>query len=160
MGKADTAFSRTAKVDDTTIGWRFKNKTMHALHGTDSMPETAENVSVEFKISREDQDAFALLSQQRAGKAMAAGRFDREIVPVQIRTKIGIKTVSLDEHPRPDTALEQLARLKGVVHAEGTVTAGNASGVNDGAAALIHASRAIAEHNGQTGRAWCRERVC
>src|SRR3546814_4018874 len=103
---------------------------MHALHGTDSMPETAENVAVEFKISREDQDAFALRSQQRAGKAIASGRFEREIVPVQIPTKAGMKAVSVDEHPRPDTSLEQLARLKGVVHAEGTVTAGNASGVN------------------------------
>src|SRR3546814_1215079 len=105
-----TAFSRTAKVDDTTIGWRFKNKTMHALHGTDSMPETAENVSVEFKISREDQDAFALLSQQRAGKAMAAGRFDREIVPVQIRTKIGIKRS--EEHT---SELQSLMRTSSAV---------------------------------------------
>lgn len=153
IGKADTAFSRAAKIEDTTIGWRFKNKAMHALHGTDSMPETAENVAVEFKISRRDQDAFALLSQQRAGKAQAAGRFDREIIPVQVQTKLGPKPVSMDEHLRPDTTIEQLAKLKGVVHAEGTVTAGNASGVNDGAAALILASRAIAEHNGLKPRA-------
>lgn len=153
MGKAEAAFSRAVKIEDTTIGWRFKNRAMHALHGTDSMPETAENVAVEFKISREDQDAFALRSQQRAGKAIASGRFEREIVPVQIPTKAGMKAVSVDEHPRPDTSLEQLARLKGVVHAEGTVTAGNASGVNDGAAALILASRAIAESNGLKPRA-------
>lgn len=153
MGKADSAFSRAAKIEDTTIGWRFKNKAMHSLHGTDSMPETAENVAVDFKISRQDQDAFAFLSQQRAGRALASGRFDREIVPVNLPVKGGVKTVSVDEHPRPDTTLEQLAKLKGVVHADGSVTAGNASGVNDGAAALVLASRAIAEKNGLKPRA-------
>jgi 3-oxoadipyl-CoA thiolase len=140
MGKADTAFSRAAKIEDTTIGWRFINPLMKAKYGVDSMPETAENVAADFKISRTDQDAFALRSQQRAAAAMAAGRLAEEIVTVSIPQKKGDPiVVSKDEHPR-ETSLEALAKLKGVVKPDGTVTAGNASGVNDGACALLLAS--------------------
>ena len=154
MGKADSAFSRAAKVEDTTIGWRFVNPAMKAMHGVDSMPETAENVADDFQVSRADQDAFALRSQQRAGRAQASGRFAREIVPVSIPQKKGeAKRVELDEHPRPDTTLEQLAKLKGVVRPDGSVTAGNASGVNDGACALILASEAAALVHGLKPRA-------
>ncbi|MGU3497108.1 3-oxoadipyl-CoA thiolase [Xanthobacteraceae bacterium A53D] len=154
MGKADSAFSRNMKIEDTTIGWRFVNPAMKALHGVDSMPETAENVADDYKVSRADQDAFALRSQQRAGRALAEGRFDREIVPVLIPQKKGDpRQVSVDEHPRPDTTAEQLAKLKGVVRPDGSVTAGNASGVNDGACALIIASEAAARANGLTPRA-------
>ncbi len=154
MGKADSAFSRAARIEDTTIGWRFVNPRMKALHGVDSMPETAENVATDFQIARADQDAFALRSQQRAGRALAAGRFAREIVPVAIPQKKGDpKTVDTDEHPRPDTTAEQLAKLKGVVRPDGTVTAGNASGVNDGACALLLASQAAARAHGLTPRA-------
>lgn len=154
MGKADTAFSRTAKIEDTTIGWRFVNPLMKALHGTHSMPETAENVAEDFSISRERQDAFALESQRRAAVAWAEGRFDAEIVPVSIPQRKGDpKVVSRDEHMRPDTKLEDLTRLKGVVKPDGTVTAGNASGVNDGAAALIIASEAAVKRFGLTPRA-------
>ena len=140
-GKADAAFSRAAQIYDTTIGWRFVNPLMKAKHGIDSMPETAENVAVDFKISRADQDAFALRSQQRAAAAIAAGRLAEEIVPVSIAQKRGEPlSVSKDEHPRADTTLEALAKLKGIVRPDGTVTAGNASGINDGACALLLAS--------------------
>ncbi|UGQ45698.1 3-oxoadipyl-CoA thiolase [Massilia endophytica] len=154
MGKADSAFSRSAKIEDTTIGWRFVNLLMKAKYGIDSMPETAENVAEEFKVSREDQDAFALRSQQRWAAANAAGHFASEIVPVTIPQKKGDpKIVNADEHPRPDTTLEQLAKLKGVVKPEGTVTAGNASGVNDGACAVLLASAAAVDKYGLKPRA-------
>ncbi|MFL6708496.1 MAG: 3-oxoadipyl-CoA thiolase [Massilia sp.] len=146
MGKADSAFSRTAKIEDTTIGWRFVNPLMKAKYGIDSMPETAENVAQEFDISRADQDAFAIRSQQRWAAAHAAGFFDGEIIPVMVHQKKGeSKRFDTDEHPRPDTTIEQLAKLKGVVTADGSVTAGNASGVNDGACALLIASGAAAD---------------
>ncbi|MGH1359440.1 MAG: 3-oxoadipyl-CoA thiolase [Burkholderiaceae bacterium] len=142
MPKAATAFSRQAEIYDTTIGWRFVNPQMKSAFGIDSMPETAENVAEEFNISREDQDAFALRSQQRAAAAQADGSLAREIVPVTITPRRGDPIiVDTDEHPRA-TTVESLARLKGVVKAGGTVTAGNASGVNDGAAAIIVASEA------------------
>ena len=144
MGKADSAFSRAAKLEDTTIGWRFVNPLMKQLHGVDSMPETAENVALEYKISREDQDRMALASQTKALAAQQAGGFDAEITPVQVPQKKGdALTVSRDEHPRA-TTLEALAKLKPVVRPEGTVTAGNASGVNDGAVALLIADEATA----------------
>jgi acetyl-CoA acyltransferase len=143
MGKADTAFSRAAKLEDTTIGWRFVNPAFRQQFGTDSMPETAEHVAAEFGIARTDQDAFALRSQQRWAAAHAAGLFADELVPVSVAVGKGeTRQVTLDEHPRPDTTLEQLARLKGVVRPDGTVTAGNASGVNDGSCALLLASEA------------------
>ncbi|MGB9988166.1 3-oxoadipyl-CoA thiolase [Pseudoduganella rhizocola] len=154
MGKADSAFSRSAKIEDTTIGWRFVNPLMKAKYGIDSMPETAENVAEEFNISRADQDAFALRSQQRWAAAHAAGHFSTEIVPVTIPQKKGDpKIVDTDEHPRPETTLEQLAKLKGVVKPEGTVTAGNASGVNDGACAVLLASAAAVDRYGLKPRA-------
>ncbi|MYN42997.1 3-oxoadipyl-CoA thiolase [Duganella sp. FT109W] len=154
MGKADSAFSRAAKIEDTTIGWRFVNPLMKAAHGIDSMPETAENVAREFGISRADQDAFALRSQQRWAAANAAGVFRDEIVPVTLPQKRGDpKIVDTDEHPRPDTTIEMLAKLKGVVRPDGTVTAGNASGVNDGACAILLASAAAAEQYGLRKRA-------
>jgi 3-oxoadipyl-CoA thiolase len=141
MGKAETAFARTAKLEDTTIGWRFVNPLMKAKHGIDSMPETAENVAQDFQVSRADQDAFAYRSQQRTAAAMKAGRLAEEIVPVSIPQKKGDAIlVEKDEHPRSDTTLEALAKLKGVVRPDGTVTAGNASGVNDGACAVLLAS--------------------
>jgi len=144
--KADSAFSRVAKIEDTTIGWRFVNPLMKAKYGIDSMPETAENVAAEFKVARADQDAFALRSQQRWAAAQAAGFFRGEIAPVSIPGRKGAVTVvDKDEHPRPDTTLESLAKLKGVVKPEGTITAGNASGVNDGACAMILASEAAAK---------------
>jgi len=146
MPKADTAFSRTAKIEDTTIGWRFVNPLMKLKYGIDSMPETAENVAEEFKVGRADQDAFALRSQQRWAAAQAKGFYRGEIVPVSVPGKKGaITTVDRDEHPRPDATLETLAKLKGVVKPEGTVTAGNASGVNDGACAIVLASEAAAK---------------
>ncbi|MFN3656151.1 MAG: 3-oxoadipyl-CoA thiolase [Pseudolabrys sp.] len=154
QGKAQEAFSRTAEVYDTTIGWRFVNPLMKAQYGIDAMPETGENVAEEFQISRADQDAFALRSQQRAGKAIAAGYFAQEIVPVEIPGRKGETVkVDADEHPRPDTTLDQLARLKTPFRNPGTVTAGNASGVNDGAAALIVASEAAVKTHGLTPRA-------
>jgi 3-oxoadipyl-CoA thiolase len=154
MGKADSAFSRAAKIEDTTIGWRFVNPLMKAAHGIDSMPETAENVAQEFGISRADQDAFALRSQQRWAVAHAAGVFRDEIVPVTLPQRKGDpKVVDTDEHPRPDTTLDMLAKLKGVVRPDGTVTAGNASGVNDGACAILLASAAAAEQYGLRKRA-------
>jgi acetyl-CoA acyltransferase len=154
MGKADSAFSRAAKIEDTTIGWRFVNPRMKAQYGIDSMPETAENVAREFGVARGDQDAFALRSQQRWARAHAAGLFRDEIVPVTIHNKKGESRVfDTDEHPRPDTTLETLSRLKGVVTPDGTVTAGNASGVNDGACALLIASGSAADRFGLTPRA-------
>jgi 3-oxoadipyl-CoA thiolase len=154
MGKADSAFSRAAKIEDTTIGWRFVNPLMKAKYGIDSMPETAENVAEEFKINRADQDAFAVRSQQRWAAAHAAGFFAKEIVPVMIPQKKGDpKVVDTDEHPRPETTVEQLAKLKGVVKPEGSVTAGNASGVNDGACALLLASAAAVDKFGLKPRA-------
>ena len=154
MGKADSAFSRAAKIEDTTIGWRFVNPKMKAQYGIDSMPETAENVAREFGIARGDQDAFALRSQQRWAAAQSAGVFKDEIVPVTIHGRKGESRVfDTDEHPRPDTSLESLARLKGVVTPDGTVTAGNASGVNDGACAVLVASGAAVDQYGLTPRA-------
>src|SRR5512132_1632925 len=153
MAKAESAFSRSARIEDTTIGWRFVNPLMKAKYGVDSMPETAENVAIEFKISRSDQDAFALRSQQRTAAAVTAGRLAEEIVPVMIPQKKGDPViVARDEHPR-ETTLEALARLKGVVKPDGTVTAGNASGVNDGACALIVASAEAAKRFGLEPRA-------
>ena len=155
MGKAQEAFSRSAEIYDTTIGWRFVNPLMKAQYGIDSMPETAENVAAQFGISRGDQDAFAWRSQQRAGRAMAAGRFAEEIVPVTIPRRKGEPlVVDTDEHPRPDTTLEALAKLGTPFRKDGgTVTAGNASGVNDGACAMLVASEAAARRHGLTPRA-------
>ena len=151
MPKAETAFARKNEVFDTTIGWRFVNKMMKAQYGVDSMPETAENVAEDFEINRADQDAFALRSQQKAGTAMASGRLAQEIVPISIpQRRGGPILVSEDEHPRPSTTLEALQKLKSFVKADGTVTAGNASGVNDGAAALILATKEAAEKHGLT----------
>jgi acetyl-CoA C-acetyltransferase len=153
MPKAESAFSRSNAVYDTTIGWRFINKLMKERYGVDSMPETAENVAVDFKIEREAQDRMALASQMKAVAAQKAGFFDAEIVPVTIPQKKGdAVVVSKDEHPR-ETSLEALAKLKGVVRPDGTVTAGNASGVNDGACALLLASEAAAARHGLTPRA-------
>jgi 3-oxoadipyl-CoA thiolase len=140
MAKADAAYSRSVKVEDTTIGWRFINPLMKEKYGVDSMPETAENVAEEFRIARADQDAFALRSQQRAADAINSGRLAEEIVSVAIPGNKGSQTVAHDEHPRPDTTLEALAKLKPIVKPMGTVTAGNASGVNDGSCALLLAS--------------------
>ena len=145
MGKATSAFSRNAETFDTTIGWRFVNKLMLEQYGTDSMPETAENLAAEFNISREDQDAFAWRSQQKAGQAMESGRLGEEIVPVSIPQLKGEPLiVDQDEHPRPETKLEKLGKLTTPFRENGCITAGNASGVNDGAAALIIASETMA----------------
>ncbi|HEY6610090.1 MAG TPA: 3-oxoadipyl-CoA thiolase [Pseudomonas sp.] len=153
MGKADSAFSRSAEMFDTTIGWRFVNAIMKKEFGIDSMPETAENVAAQFNVSRADQDAFAVRSQQKTGAAMARGRFAREIVPVEIAQRKGpAKVVAEDEHPRPDTTLEQLAKLGTPFREGGSVTAGNASGVNDGACALLLASPAAAKRFGLKAR--------
>ncbi len=150
LGKADRPFARTAEMFDTTIGWRFVNPAIRARYGTDSMPETAENVAEDFDVSRADQDAFALRSQQRAGKAIANGRLAKEIVPVLVPgPKRTTTIVERDEHPR-ETSLEALAALPAVFREGGTVTAGNASGVNDGAAALLVASEAVVERLGLT----------
>jgi len=152
--KSDSAFSRTAKIEDTTIGWRFVNPLMKSKYGIDSMPETAENVAEEFKVRRAEQDAFALRSQQRWTAAQAKGFYRGEIVPVSVSGKKGaMTTVDRDEHPRPDATIEALAKLKGVVRPDGTVTAGNASGVNDGACALILASEAAARKHGLSPKA-------
>ncbi|MFY9829324.1 MAG: 3-oxoadipyl-CoA thiolase [Rhodoplanes sp.] len=154
MGKAAEAFQRTNEVFDTTIGWRFVNPVIKAQYGIDSMPETAENVAEEFQIARKDQDAYALRSQQRAGKAIASGFFAAEIVPVEAPGgKAGPIRIDKDEHPRPDTTLDQLAKLKTPFRSPGTVTAGNASGVNDGAAAMIVASEQAVNRLGLTPRA-------
>jgi len=153
MGKADSAFSRSANIYDTTIGWRFVNPLMKSQYGVDSMPETAENVATDYKISREDQDKFAVASQNKAAAAQKNGALAEEITPVVIRPKKGEPvTVEQDEHPRA-TSIEALAKLKGVVRPDGTVTAGNASGVNDGACALILANEATASRHGLTPRA-------
>ena len=145
MGKAASAFSRNAETFDTTIGWRFVNKLMLEQYGTDSMPETAENLAAEFNISREDQDAFAWRSQQKAGEAMDSGRLGEEIVPVSIpQRKVDSLIVDQDEHPRPETKLEKLGTLTTPFRENGCITAGNSSGVNDGAAALIIASETMA----------------
>ncbi|MAU96148.1 3-oxoadipyl-CoA thiolase [Marinibacterium profundimaris] len=149
MPKAEAAYSRAAEVYDTTIGWRFVNPLMKAQYGVDSMPETAENVAEDFGISRADQDAFALRSQDKAAAAIEAGRLAREIVPVTIKGRKGDTVVETDEHPRAST-LEKLGSLRPIVREGGTVTAGNASGVNDGAAALIVASEAAAKRHGLT----------
>ncbi|MGH9572420.1 MAG: 3-oxoadipyl-CoA thiolase [Candidatus Acidiferrales bacterium] len=154
MGKAEASFSRNTKIEDTTIGWRFINPQMKAKYGVDSMPETGENVAEEFHVSREDQDRFALRSQQRAAAAQAQGFFTKEIAPVEVPQKNGPGIwVEQDEHPRPDSTYEGLARLKPIVKANGTVTAGNASGVNDGACALLLASEEAAKANGLHPRA-------
>jgi 3-oxoadipyl-CoA thiolase len=154
MGKADSAFSRTAKLEDTTIGWRFVNQLMKAKYGTDSMPETGEIVAEEFHISRKDQDLFALRSQQRAADAIRSCRMSQEIVPVPIPQKKGDPVLfSGDEHPRPDTTLEALSKLKPIVKPDGTITAGNASGVNDGACAMLLASESAAKRHGLTPKA-------
>ena len=153
MGKADSAFARTQQMVDTTIGWRFVNKLMKDKYGTDSMPETAENVASEYKISREDQDKMALASQLKAVAAQKSGYFDAEITPVSVAQKKGdALQVMQDEHPR-ETSLEALAKLKGAVRPDGSVTAGNASGVNDGACALLIASEAAAKAQGLRPRA-------
>jgi len=153
MPKAETAFSRSNAVHDTTIGWRFVNKLMKEQYGVDSMPETAENVATDYRIEREAQDRMALASQLKAVAAQQSGYFDAEITPVTIAQKKGDPVVvARDEHPR-ETSLEALAKLKGVVRPDGTVTAGNASGVNDGACALLLASEAAATKNGLTPRA-------
>lgn len=154
LGKADAAFSRALKLEDTTMGWRFINPLMKAAYGVDTMPETAENVAAEYNITREDQDAFAWRSQQRTALATRAGFFLKEIIPVSILQKKGpASQVSLDEHPRPDTTPEALATLKSVVRENGTVTAGNASGINDGAAVLLIASADAAKRNKISPRA-------
>lgn len=154
MPKATSAFSRNAEIYDTTIGWRFVNPKLDAEYGTDSMPETAENLAEEHQISREDQDAFALRSQERAAKAQASGRLAHEIMPVTIPQRRGDDTVfDADEHPRPGSTIEGLAKLKAPFRAGGTVTAGNASGTNDGAAALLIASEKAAEVHGLTPKA-------
>ena len=154
MPKADAAFSRKAVIEDTTIGWRFVNPAMQSRYGTDSMPETADNVAQDLGVSREDQDAFALRSQQRWGAAQAAGRFDQEIVPVTLPQRRGDPLVfDRDEHPRPETQADQLAKLKPLNDAGKSVTAGNASGVNDGAAALLLASDAAVKAHGLNPRA-------
>jgi 3-oxoadipyl-CoA thiolase len=153
MLKADSAFSRVAKIEDTTIGWRFVNPLMKQKHGVDSMPETAENVAADFKVARADQDAYALRSQQRYAKAKAEGFFASEIIPVRLPQRKGEPVVvEDDEHPR-ETSLEALAKLKGVVREDGTVTAGNASGVNDGSCALLLASPVALERDGLKARA-------
>jgi len=153
MGKADTAFGRTQKIEDTTIGWRFINPKMKELYGVDAMPQTADNVADEWQISREDQDAFALRSQQRTAAAQTAGFFAEEIIPVVIKGRKGDTVVDTDEHPRADTTAEALAKLKPINGADKTVTAGNASGVNDGAAALILASAEAVRKYGLKPRA-------
>ena len=154
MPKADSAFSRSNAVYDTTIGWRFVNPKMKAAYGVDQMPETAEHVASDLAIAREDQDAFALRSQQRCAAAQAAGFFEAEIQPLELPSKKGAPAViTQDEHPRADTTLESLGKLKPVVKADGSVTAGNASGVNDGSAAVLIASEAAAKAQGLLPRA-------
>jgi 3-oxoadipyl-CoA thiolase len=148
MGKSETAFGRQLKLEDTTLGWRFVNPEMQRRFGVDSMAETAENVAVEHGVARADQDAFALRSQQRAAAAQRSGRLADEIVPVVIPQRKGSITVAADEHPRPDTTLDALAKLPPIVRAGGTVTAGNASGINDGAAAVIVASESALKVHG------------
>jgi 3-oxoadipyl-CoA thiolase len=150
IAKADSPFSRTAKMEDTTIGWRFVNPLMKQQYGTDSMAETAENLAEECHISREDQDAFAFRSQRRTAEAMNSGRLAEEIVPVTLQGKKDSLAVSQDEHPRPDTTIEALSKLKPIVKPNGTVTAGNASGINDGAGAVLLASENGVKRHGLT----------
>ena len=151
MGKAEQAFQRTAEIHDTTIGWRFINPLMKAQYGVDSMPETGENVAEEFQVGRADQDAFAIRSQERAGRAQEQGRWDDELAPVEVLGgKAGPQMFGRDEHPRPETTRDALSKLKPIVRPGGTVTAGNASGVNDGAAAMIVASGEAVERHGLT----------
>jgi 3-oxoadipyl-CoA thiolase len=154
MGKAESAFSRSAKIEDTTIGWRFVNPAMKTRYGVDAMPETGENVARDYQISRQDQDAFAARSQARAAAAQASGFFAEEIVEVEARDAKGKPVLfGVDEHPRPASTLEVLSQLKCLFPPDGTVTAGNASGVNDGAAAMIIASEAAVKRHGLTPRA-------
>jgi len=154
MGKADGAYSRAMKLEDTTMGWRFINPLMKAKYGVDTMPETGEIVAEEFHVTRKDQDAFALRSQQRAAEALRAERLKQEIVPVPIPQKKGDALLfSEDEHPRPDTTMEALSKLKPVVKPAGTITAGNASGINDGACALVLASESAVRRHGLTPKA-------
>jgi 3-oxoadipyl-CoA thiolase len=154
MGKADGAYSRAMKLEDTTMGWRFINPLMKAKYGVDTMPETGEIVAEEFHVTRKDQDAFAVRSQQRAAEALRAGRLKQEIVPVPIPQKKGEALLfSEDEHPRPDTTMEALSKLKPVVKPDGTITAGNASGINDGACALLLASESAVKRHRLTPRA-------
>jgi acetyl-CoA acyltransferase len=153
LAKADAAFARGLKLEDTTLGWRFVNPKMQQAYGIDAMAETAEHVAAEWKIARADQDAFAYRSQQRAAAALAAGRLAEEIVPVVVPQKKGSISIEIDEHPRADTTLDALAKLKPIVKADGTVTAGNASGINDGACAVLLASEAAVKEHGLTPRA-------
>jgi 3-oxoadipyl-CoA thiolase len=153
VGKSDAAFARGLKLEDTTLGWRFINPKMQQAYGTDAMPETAEHVAAEWRVSRADQDTFAYRSQQRAAAAAAGGRLAEEIVPVTVQQRKGTIAVSVDEHPRADTTLEALAALKPVVKPDGTITAGNASGINDGACAILLASEAAVKAHGLTPRA-------
>ncbi len=153
MGKADTPYARTQRIEDTTMGWRFINPLMRAAYGVDTMPETAENVAAEYGISREDQDRFALRSQQRAEAARLGGWLSNGLVPVHVAQKKETLTIEADEQPRPETTLAGLSALKPVVRPEGTVTAGNASGINDGASALLLSSEEGAKRNGLTPRA-------
>ena len=155
MGKSDGAFNRNQKIEDTTMGWRFVNPALDELYGTETMPRTGENVAMDYGVSREDQDGFALRSQQRAAAAQESGFFAEEIIPVAVPGKKRGETmeISVDEHPRADTTIETLAKLKPLFGPDGTVTAGNASGINDGAAAMIIASEAAANANGLTPRA-------
>ena len=155
MGKSDGAFDRNQKIEDTTMGWRFVNPALDELYGTETMPRTGENVAMDYGVSREDQDGFALRSQQRAAAAQENGFFAEEIIPVTVPGKKRGETmeISVDEHPRADTTIETLAKLKPLFGPDGTVTAGNASGINDGAAAMIIASEAAANANGLTPRA-------
>jgi 3-oxoadipyl-CoA thiolase len=153
MGKADSAFARTSQLEDTTMGWRFINPLLKAQYGVETMPETGENVAEEFHVSREDQDGFALRSQQRVARAVADGFFCRQTVPVTVRVKKTEVSVTADEHPRGDTTLEGLAKLPALFRKPGTVTAGNAAGINDGAAALLVASEQAAAKHGLTPRA-------
>lgn len=155
MGKSESAFGRAQKLEDTTMGWRFVNPALDALYGTETMPRTGENVAQDFGISRADQDAFALRSQQRAEAAQTSGYFAEEIVPVTVAGRKRGETMEItqDEHLRPGTTLEVLQKLKGLFGSEGTVTAGNASGINDGAAAMFVASEAAAKEHGLTPRA-------
>jgi 3-oxoadipyl-CoA thiolase len=153
MGKADAPFARGMKLEDTTLGWRFVNPKMQQIYGVDAMAETAEHVAAEYRVARAEQDAFAYRSQRRAADAIAAGRMAEEIVPVSIEQRKGTTTVTTDEHPRSDTTIEALGKLKPIVKADGTVTAGNASGINDGACALLLASETAVKEHGLTPRA-------
>ena len=153
VGKSTSPFARDVRFEDTTLGWRFVNPEMERRYGIDSMSETAENVAAEYGVARADQDAFALRSQQRAAAAQQAGRLAEEIVPVTVRNRKGESTVTVDEHPRPESTIEGLAKLRPIVRPDGTVTAGNASGINDGAAAVLIASESAVREHGLTPRA-------